>query len=219
MKVLLLTFYSLAVFQGYVLAQTAPQIPVSEQRQIGGSNPSTNQNTTVNTDQGNIKPKAGIKSTVATENSVRTSTGVNNGSVIPLTTAIDRSKEYTNALKQVLNLSEDQSHKMTEVNTVLIQQIDKLSKSSRNSAEFQQGLQEADRSRVEGYNKILTTKQFKVYTETPQLSGLASAATVRADMVKPENQTEPASKSQVTPTGKNQVTPTYKNQVTPTTVK
>ena len=213
MKLLLLISYFLTVFQGLVLAQTSPQIPASEQRQIGSSSPSSNQNTTNNTEKSNIKLKAGTKSTIAAENSVRTGSGVNNGSAIPLTTAIERSKEYTNALKQVLNLSEDQSHKMIDINTFLIQQIDKLSKSSRNNTEFQQGLQEADRIRVEGYYKILTVKQFKVYTDTPQLSGLTSAAIVKADMVKPEVQTDPATRIQVTPgNSKNQAAPASRNQ-------
>lgn len=212
MKIILFTSYFFAVFTGRLLAQSAPQNTVNEQRQIGSSSSVSNQNTPVSTEQGNNKSKAGIKSTTGAENSNHSNTGANNGSAIPLTTAIERAKEYTSALKQVLNLSDEQSHKMIDINTVLIQQIDKLSKSSRNNAEFQQGLQEADRSRVEGYNKILTQKQFKVYTDTPQLSGLTSAAIVKADMVKPDAQTEPASKVQPVPTNiKNQAFPAPKN--------
>jgi len=228
MKIILLTAYFFTVFTGLVLAQIPLQNPVNEQRQIGGSSPISNPNTLGNTEQGNNKPKTGIKSTVGAENNNRSNAGVNNGSAIPLTTAIERSKEYTNALKQVLNLSDDQSHKMIEINTALIQQIDKLSKSSRNNAEFQLGLQEADHSRVDGYSKILTPKQFKVYTDTPQLSGLTSAAIVKADMVKPEALTESASKiqsapgnpkNQASPATKNQSSPAGKNQVAPTQVK
>ena len=228
MKIILLTAYFFTVFTGLVLAQIPLQNPVNEQRQIGGSSPISNQNTLGNTEQGNNKPKTGIKSTVGAENNNRSNAGANNGSAIPLTTAIERSKEYTNALKQVLNLSDDQSHKMIEINTALIQQIDKLSKSSKNTAEFQLGLQEADHSRVDGYSKILTPKQFKVYTDTPQLSGLTSAAIVKADMVKPEALTESASKIQsapgnpknlASPATKNQSSPAGKNQVAPTQVK
>lgn len=121
--------------------------------------------------------------------------------VIAVRSALDRSKEYTLALKQVLSLTDDQSLKMVDINTQLIQQIDKLAKSSKTSSEYHDGLQLADRARVEGYSKILSEKQLKVYSNTPQLSGLTHTAVVPAEMVKPAEVKSPDTKPDATKPG------------------
>lgn len=190
MKILLITSYIAFAFTAISSAQTASQNPANDQRQIGGSAPSTSKNN-ASTNEPAIKSKSIVKPGTATDKELRAT----NGSSIPLVSALDRSKEYTNALKQVLNMTDDQTRKMTEVNTVFIQQIDKLSKVSKNNTEFQLGLTDADRTRVEGYNKLLTARQFKVYTDTPQLSGLTSSAVVRTDMVKPDAGTDSGNKN------------------------
>ncbi len=97
-----------------------------------------------------------------------------------------RSKEYTEAIRQVLNLTDEQTRKLVDVNTVFIGQIDKLTKTTKSAIEFQQGIQQADRQRVEYYNKIMNARQFKVYEETPQLSGLTRSSSVKADLVRPD---------------------------------
>lgn len=101
-----------------------------------------------------------------------------------------RSKEYTDAIRQVLNLTDDQTRRLIDVNTIFISQIDKLTKTAKSPVEFQQGITQADRQRVEFYSKIMTAKQFKVYEETPQLSGLTRSASVRADQVRPDTSEE-----------------------------
>ena len=97
-----------------------------------------------------------------------------------------RSKEYTDAIRQVLNLTDEQTKKLIDVNTVFISQIDKLVKTSKKSIDFKQGLEQADRQRVEYYSKILNAKQFRVYEGTPQLSGLTKSSSVKADLVRPD---------------------------------
>ncbi len=179
MKVLLLTSLLLAGLPGITSAQTVPQNQVTDQH-AGAVSPAAAKSLSGTADPAAARAKAGTK-TQSTEKDAHPA------AIPPAASVADRSREYTSALREVLNLTDDQTKKITDVNTVLIQQIDKLSRSSRNSADFQQGLLDADRARVEGYNKILTQKQFKVYSSTPQLSGLTAAAVVRADQVKPDS--------------------------------
>ena len=95
--------------------------------------------------------------------------------LLPVT---ERSKQYTDALKQVINFSDVQYKKMLLANNVFITQIDQLGKSSKDNLSFQRGLQEADKARVETYKTILDDKQLKMYLDNPSLSGLREASIV-----------------------------------------
>jgi len=81
-------------------------------------------------------------------------------------------KDYTDALKQILNLNNAQYDKMLQVNRALIDKIDALVYSSKDYSTFLQGLKLADKIRLDKYKVFLTPNQFKAYTQDSSLSGL-----------------------------------------------
>jgi|GEM_PF-3125849 len=82
------------------------------------------------------------------------------------------SKDYTAALKQILNLSNAQYDKMLLVNRALIEKIDALVYTSKDYSTFRQGIKLADKTRFEKYKVFLTPQQLKAYSQDSSLTGL-----------------------------------------------
>jgi hypothetical protein len=111
-------------------------------------------------------------------NAQKTDTSLNavkNGSVnskVKLIPPDKLTREYTDALKQVLNLSNAQYDKMLQVNRALIDKIDALVYSSKDYSSFLLGLKLADKMRMDKYKVFLTPIQLKTYVQDSTLSGL-----------------------------------------------
>lgn len=96
---------------------------------------------------------------------------LSNHSQIKLLPPEKLTKDYTDALKQILNLSNAQYNRMIQVNRVLIDQIDALVYSSKDYPSFLLGLKLADKARMDKYRVFLTPSQFKAYSQDSSLSG------------------------------------------------
>jgi len=185
MKFISFTCVIVLVFFGMVRAQNANNTPVQ-----GGGSMSGYNSGSAPTGQGQASSQeartklSNSKMVTAADNASPTGGKTAAGALLP---APERTKQYTDALKQVLRLNDDQYNRLKPVNADFIKQIDKLTQTSKDNVSFQQGIMEADKIRVEKYRTILNAKQFKIYTDNPQLSGLTgNNEPVKIDMGKPE---------------------------------
>jgi hypothetical protein len=82
------------------------------------------------------------------------------------------SKDYSEALKQVLSLDNSQYSRILTVNRDLIEKIDDLVYSSKDYSTFKEGIKIADQERLFKYKSILNPSQLKMYVADGSLSGL-----------------------------------------------
>jgi hypothetical protein len=120
----------------------------------------------------NPKLKKEVKKEIAKSDTSLTVVSNSHSVDIKLVPADKLSKEYTDALKQVLKLDTGQYNKMFLVNKNLIDKIDALVYSSKDYPSFQKGIKVADKERLTKYRSILSPDQLKSYTEDSTLTGL-----------------------------------------------
>ncbi len=105
------------------------------------------------------------------------SSSLNRQSMVHLLPPDKLAKDYTDALKQILNLNALQYDKIIQVNRVLIDKIDALIYSSKDYGTFKQGLTVANKERLDHYKEILSPAQLKSYTQDSTLTGLVKVMT------------------------------------------